>query len=202
MFELFLKGGPIMWPLLVCSLISVTILVERFLYFKGFQKGGGEGMKDIRSALEDGNIAVALEKCKAGDHPLHRVLAEGLAHYQRRGSVRLEEKLEEAALEEVPRFEKGLGALDTIITLAPLLGLLGTIIGMIQSFSIFSLAGSSQPNAITGGIAEALIATAAGLIIAIFTLVGHNFFHKKAMDLTRDIEKGATHLINSLPDTV
>ena len=106
--------------------------------------------------------------------------------------------MEELALRQTPLLHKRLGVLDTVITMAPLLGLLGTITGMIQSFNVVSTAGSSAPTAITGGVAEALIATAAGLTIAIMTLPVYNYLTERVKEIVADMEVRATQLLNIL----
>jgi biopolymer transport protein ExbB len=124
------------------------------------------------------------------DSPLARVLATGLAHRNPSPA----KALEVAAQKEIPVPKHRLTILDTIITLAPLLGLLGTVVGMIGSFDIMSQAGLGQPHAVTGGVAEALIATATGLLIAILTLVPYNYFTSRANEEMEEIEYYASRL--------
>jgi biopolymer transport protein ExbB len=131
-----------------------------------------------------------MESGRRSDLPVARVLAAGLAHR----NPSLSKALEVAAQAEIPILKKRLTILDTIITLAPLLGLLGTITGMISSFGIMSEAGLGQPHAVTGGVAEALIATAAGLLIAILTLIPYNYFSNRAERELEEIEYYASRL--------
>jgi biopolymer transport protein ExbB len=122
--------------------------------------------------VEVGEFDNALKAGRNSPHPIARVLAAGLAHRNPAPA----KAMEAAAQAQIPALKSRLGALDTIITLAPLLGLLGTVVGMIGSFDIMSEAGMGQPHAVTGGVAEALIATATGLLIAILTLIPYNYF--------------------------
>ena len=148
--------------------------------------------------IERGDIAKATKIGDEAGTPLGRVLASGITH--RNPSIA--KALEVAAQKEVPILKKRLTILDTIITLAPLLGLLGTVTGMIGSFGIMSQAGIGQPHAVTGGVAEALIATATGLLIAILTLVPYNYFTSRAEREMEEIEYYASRLELLLGETV
>jgi len=172
--DLFNKGGVVMWPLLACSLVAATVAIERLLYFWRDRRDtaacGGQAERIIDRAAE-GRFDAAAElgrdaRCAAG-----RVLAEGLKHR----AYGLHDTLETAADVEIDRLRHGLSVLDTIITLAPMLGILGTVTGIIRSFHLLGAGGVENPTAVTGGIAEALITTAAGLVVAIFTLVPFNY---------------------------
>jgi biopolymer transport protein ExbB len=191
MFDLIaiiIKGGPIMAPLIFCSVISLAVVIERFLFWRRVSvRQTAERMLNL---VEQGEVTKAAELGRAADSPLARVLAAGLA--QRSPSTT--KALEVAAQKEIPVLKQRLTILDTIITLAPLLGLLGTVVGMIGSFDIMSTAGIGQPHAVTGGVAEALIATATGLLIAILTLVPYNYFSNRAEQEMEQIEYYASRL--------
>jgi biopolymer transport protein ExbB len=176
--SIIVKGGIVMIPLLACSLISLALTIER-LFFWGKIKSQ-KPVQDMLGLVEAGEFDRAMKIGKETPHPIARVLVAGLAHRNPAPA-----KAEAAAQTEIPVLKSRLGALDTIITLAPLLGLLGTVVGMIGSFDIMSEAGMGQPHAVTGGVAEALIATATGLLIAILTLIPYNYFSarvEKEMD--------------------
>lgn len=168
--DIIIKGGIVMIPLLACSLISLTLTIER-LFFWGRIKSR-QPVQNMLGLVESGKFDQALKVGKDSQHPIARVLAAGLAHRNPAPA----KAMEAAAQAHIPALKSRLGALDTIITLAPLLGLLGTVVGMIGSFNIMSEAGMGQPHAVTGGVAEALIATATGLLIAILTLIPYNYF--------------------------
>jgi biopolymer transport protein ExbB len=186
--KLLIKGGVIMIPLLVCSVVSVTIVIERFLYWHRIRSRNlPERMLQL---VERQKIQNALELAKEARDPILKVIAVGIEH----SNPSSEEAMEAATLAEIPRMKQYLPVLDTIVTLAPLLGLLGTITGMISSFGIMSMAGIGQPHAITGGIAEALIATATGLSVAICTLIPYNYFLSKSERKIEEIETYASRL--------
>jgi len=166
--DIIIKGGPVMAPLLGCSIFALTVVIERWLYWRRI--GDRRLAETLLELVERGELSRAAESTQQADAPLVRVIASGIAH---RNAVT--KALEVAAQKEVPVLKRRLTILDTIITLAPLLGLLGTVTGMIGSFGIMSQAGIGQPHAVTGGVAEALIATIAGLAVAIPALACNNF---------------------------
>ncbi len=168
--SIIVRGGIVMVPLLACSLISLTLTIERLIFWGRIKSQ--EAVQSMLRLVDAGKFDEALKIGKDSSHPIARVLAAGLAHRNPAPS----KAMEAAAQAQIPVLKSRLGALDTIITLAPLLGLLGTVVGMIGSFDIMSEAGMGQPHAVTGGVAEALIATATGLLIAILTLIPYNYF--------------------------
>jgi biopolymer transport protein ExbB len=186
------KGGLVMVPLAVCSLLAATVIVERYLALRNADRGGAEVLSAIRRALHAGDGAEALAQCEETASPLAEVLAAGLrAHLV---GLPVSEAMEERMLASQSLLHRRLVVLDTIVTLAPLLGLLGTVLGMISAFQIISIKGTSHPAGITGGVAEALIATASGLAIAIFSLIGYNWCRDKLRRITEEIELRATQL--------
>jgi len=177
MFDLvsiLIKGGPVMVPLFFCSVISLALTIERIMFWTKLKSK--DVLRQILALVENGEFEQALKLGKASGQPIARVLAAGVAHRNPAPA----KAMEAAAQAEIPVLKNRLGILDTIVTLAPLLGLLGTVVGMISSFDIMSETGMGQPHAITGGVAEALIATATGLLIAILTLVAYNYFTARA----------------------
>lgn len=172
--SIIIKGGIVMVPLLACSLISLALTFERFMFWTKLKSK--DVLRQILALVENGEFEQALKIGKASDQPIARVLAAGLAHRNPAPA----KAMEAAAQAEIAVLKRRLGILDTIVTLAPLLGLLGTVVGMIGSFDVMSEAGLGQPHAVTGGVAEALIATATGLLIAILTLIAYNYFTARA----------------------
>ncbi|MEX0803703.1 MAG: MotA/TolQ/ExbB proton channel family protein [Candidatus Binatia bacterium] len=168
--DIIVKGGIVMIPLLACSLISLALTIERIVFWSKLKSK--QVISEILNLVNKGELDKALQLGRKSSQPIARVLAAGLAHRNPAPA----KAMEAAAQAQIPLLKSRLGALDTIITLAPLLGLLGTVVGMIGSFDIMSDAGMGQPHAVTGGVAEALIATATGLLIAILTLVPYNYF--------------------------
>ena len=191
MFELFVKGGPIMWPLLVTSIIALTVVIERVLFLIRTQKNRNPELEEkIFAYCEQEKISEAIEAGKDSRDYVVRVLVYGLEHREWSFS----NALLQAANQELKRFDRGISTLDTIITLAPLLGLLGTVTGMIRSFSLLGNRELEAPAAITGGIAEALIATAFGLSIAIIALIPYNYLNSKLEQARHEIEDASTRL--------
>ena len=196
MWYILVKGGWIMLPLAICSLVTVTIIIERFFFFRGI--GGENRAEEVIGLVRKGLFAEALritDETKGSNLPplpVMKVLSTGIMHPLEAGSM------EAAAITEVAAMKRGLVALDTIVTLSPLLGLLGTIIGMIKSFNVMSAAGLGQPHAVTGGVAEALIATATGIAIAVVTLIPYNYFLANVERETDVIEVWATRLEGAL----
>jgi len=190
------KGGPVMVPLAICSMLALTVIVERYLVLRHADRGGEELIGGIRRALRQGDGLEALAKCEQTTGVVASVLAAGLRAYLK--AAPLTEAMEEQVLSDQRTLNRRLAVLDTIVTLAPLLGLLGTVLGMISSFHIISASGTSHPAGITGGVAEALIATATGLAIAIFSLVGYNWCRDKVRQVLEEVELSATQLENML----
>lgn len=172
--SIIVKGGLVMIPLIACSLISLALTIERIIFWTRLKSK--DVLQQILASVENGEFEQALKLGKASADPIARVLAAGLTHRNPAPA----KAMEAAAQAEIPVLKSRLGVLDTIVTLAPLLGLLGTVVGMIGSFDVMSEAGLGQPHAVTGGVAEALIATATGLLIAILTLVAYNYFTARA----------------------
>jgi biopolymer transport protein ExbB len=168
------KGGIVMIPLMVCSLISLALTIERILFWSKLKSR--EVFHEILTHVEKGEFNQALKLGKGSQQPIARVMAAGIAHRNPAPA----KAMEAAAQAEIPVLKRRLGVLDTIVTLAPLLGLLGTVVGMIGSFDVMADVGMGQPHAVTGGVAEALIATATGLLIAILTLISYNYFTARA----------------------
>ena len=188
--ELFLKGGPIMWPIAVLTLFSVAVIVERVWWWFLLSRNRDAALLDtVLTAVEAGDVAAALKLCGGSADPVLRVISAGITHRH----ASLQGALQAAAGVEIKRAGRFLTAMDTIITLAPLLGLLGTVTGIMGSFSSI---GSSElaVEKVTGGIGEALIATAFGLGIAIVTLVPYNWFHSLVASLQHDIETAANNV--------
>ncbi|WP_378953669.1 MotA/TolQ/ExbB proton channel family protein [Pelosinus sp. sgz500959] len=187
MLDALIKGGWVMLPLVVCSLTAVAVSIEKLLFLRRISISD-HADKVVTFVMKE-QLNEALTISQGTQSPLLHVLSAGIA--QRCNSSKA---MEAAAIVEVDNMKRGLPILDTIITLSPLLGLLGTIIGMISSFQVMSVAGMGQPHAVTGGIAEALIATATGIIVAIVTLIPYNYFLARIERETTKIEHYATRL--------
>ncbi len=183
LFHIFEKGGPIMWPLLAASVIALAVVLERLLFLVN------EGRKRSQKALSNffievgkGNLAAAIEISNRSKDAIVNTLGYALAHRDQS----LGHALAFAETRALKRYRRGLAILDTVITLAPLLGLLGTVTGMMASFSVIG-GDLSSPGAITGGISEALIATAFGLVIAITALLPFNYLNTQIEQIENEM---------------
>jgi biopolymer transport protein ExbB len=191
MLDFFLSGGPVMYPLLACSLIVTTVIIERTIFWTR------TGMHRNRPLLDE-----VMELCRNGDWPavrektrgcrdyVIRILVSGILHRE----FSMIKAMESAAADEVQRMRRFMGVLDTMITVAPLLGIFGTVLGIITSFEMLGTAGIQDPKAVTAGVAQALITTAAGLGIAILSVFPYNYFNAKVDLAAQDMEKYATSL--------
>ncbi len=191
MILIFLKGGPVMWPLLALSLVALTVVFER-LYFAISERArrDHDAVRKILALAEQGDFEQAQRAGARSRDFVARALTFALIHRDPSFS----NALLQAAAEELHRFGRGLSVLDTTITLAPLLGLFGTVTGMIHAFGLLGTAELGAPTAITGGIAEALIATAFGLLIAIIALLPFNFLNTQLEQARHEIETTAAQL--------
>lgn len=199
MWFIIVKGGWMMIPIILCSLVAVATIIERFFFFRRIRKNnrGEEVIELVRKGqVNDARQIVESEKTQ-NSMPLMNVLYAGITHP---GDP--EGAMEAAAIAEISVMKRGFAALDTIITLSPLLGLLGTIIGMINSFNVMASSGLGQPHAVTGGVAEALVCTAAGISVAVITLIPYNYFLARTERETDCIETMATKLELALGPSV
>ena len=189
MQEWMINGGPVMWPLLACSVVSLAIIFERLLFWMivSFRKNQ-KLINRIFTLTENGDFDTAIHEGEASPCLVCRILTSGLAHR----NYGLVQSLEAAAMQEIEKMKRYLSVLDTIITLAPLLGILGTVSGIIISFDLLGTAGIENPQAVSGGIAQALLTTAAGLAIAIVTLIPYNALTRKVEKVTRYLEQLVT----------
>ncbi len=184
--NLFHKGGPVMYLLAFCSLVVVTIGAERFLYFRSSMANTEELAEKIQQLLDRQRIGEAQQLCEQTPGLVGKLAAQGLGAYQREENV--ENTMTAGAMLAAARLRENMRFLSAIVTMAPLLGLLGTVIGMINSFSVFNVQ-SGQPMAITGGVGEALVATAAGLVVAVMALTVHVYFSHRLDQLVTDMEQ-------------
>jgi biopolymer transport protein ExbB len=189
--DLFHKGGPIMYPIAVVAVVAVCIFVERVFWWLRFTaKRSVKQLDEVYEKLESGDLAQAIALSAKSKDPVVRMIHHGLNHRH----TSMQGALEVAAGQELRDAGRYLSAMDTIVTLAPLLGLLGTVTGIMGSFTSM---GNSElaVEKVTGGIGEALIATAAGLGIAIGTLVPMNYFHSRLAGLKFDLEAAANNVL-------
>ena len=191
MLDYFYQGGPIMYPLLLCSIISLTIIIERGIFWiRETRNRKKQLLDDLMTLVEKNDFTEA--KRITGDTKdfVIRIMVCGMVHRE----FSLRDALDMSADEEIARMRRYLPVLDTMITLSPLLGILGTVTGIIYSFHMLGTVGVEHPAMITEGISQALITTAFGLIIAIFSLIPYNYFLSKIEKASLEIEKYGTNL--------
>ena len=191
--QFFLYGGPVMWPILICALVAVAVVGERaFWWIRESARRDPKKLEEILAALENSDTTTAAKIAAGSEDPVIRVIRHGLAHVgHAHGS--LLGALQLAAGIELKRAGRFLTVMDTLVTLAPLLGLLGTVTGLMKAFLNIGNAELSVTG-VTGGIGQALIATACGLGIAIFSLIPFNYFTAKVAQLQFDLETAATNV--------
>lgn len=183
-----------MWPIIACSVVSMAIILERFWTLRKSRVMPGFLLKQIWQLHRDGQLGMAdLEKLKSSS-PLGRILAAGLVNRNHSKEV-MKESIEEVGRQVVHDLERYLNTLGTIASISPLLGLLGTVIGMIKVFSVIVTAGVGDPAVLAGGISEALITTAAGLSVAIPTLMFHRYFMGSVDRLVLGMEEQALKMV-------
>ncbi len=191
MLQLFLSGGPIMYPLLACSVVVLTVVVERLMFWNRVDRTRNQPLvEEVLELSRLGDWSAVREKTRNSKDYIVKILVTGILHRK----FSMIKAMESAAGEEIRRMKRFMTILDTMITVAPLLGIFGTVLGIIQSFDVLGTAGIEHPAAVTGGIAQALITTAAGLGVAIFTVFPYNYFNSRLEGATLSIEQYATSL--------
>ncbi|HTQ11810.1 MAG TPA: MotA/TolQ/ExbB proton channel family protein [Fimbriimonadaceae bacterium] len=193
-------GGVMMYPLILCSIILIALAIERFIMLRR-ANGDGDDLLDYVRANYSANPGEAVSYCDKHGGALGRVMSRGLRNADR-SSDAIEMAMEQEASNELPTLDANLPIIKTIVNISPLLGLLGTIAGMIQSFRAASQVGLSNPTQILGGISEALISTATGISIAVLGFIFYNYFANQSKKIVEDIEFYGAELVNFLTDRV
>jgi biopolymer transport protein ExbB len=191
LFQIIKSGGPVMWPLVLCSLIVATVIFERTLFWLFLEKHRNRKLMDrILALAESGKWAEIKELTAASRDHVIRILVVGILHREYDMAKAMEAETQNL-LHKMQRF---MSVLDTMITVAPLLGILGTVLGIISSFNMLGTEGIADPKLVTTGIAQALLTTAGGLTISIIALIPYNFFNSRIERAIHVIEKYATSL--------
>ena len=194
--ELLLHGGLVLHLILLTSAIAVIVFIERFLHCHRAQINSTEFLNGVRTVLKRNNVVEALSICDATPGPVARLVKTAILNRDH-GRERVREALEEAGLAEVPRLEEKLNLLATIAQLAPLLGLLGTVLGFIQTFYAMQQKGfNAHVGDLSNGIWQALICAAAGLAVAIPAHAGYNYLVSRVNSIVLDMERAATEIVN------
>ena len=191
MLEIFLNGGPVMYPLLACSIIVLTVIIERIFFWINLNKNRNQTLlNEVLELCRQGDWEDVKEKTIGSKDYIIEILIIGILHRE----FSMIKAMESAAAEEIKLMRRYMNVLDTMITVAPLLGIFGTVIGIILSFEVLGSSGIENPEAVTAGIAQALITTATGLGIAILTVFPYNYFNSRVENAAISIEKYATSL--------
>jgi len=201
LYNIFIQGGMIMWPILLCSIIGVAIIVDRFIVLRKTRINVPAFLVRIRGLIKKNDIDGAISYCMEEKSPIANIIRKGLKKF-RYGHERVKESIENAGRQEIGKLEKGLMILASIAGIAPLLGFLGTVTGMISAFmTIQALQGAASPSALAGGIWEALVTTAFGLMVGIPALAFYNYFLSKIKKLIDDMETVANDVVDIMQDT-
>ena len=198
--DIFLKGGIVMWPLLLFSVVALFFIVERFFVLRTAKVNVPEFLAKLRKALiVNRSIRDAVKVCEQYQGPVASIMKAGLLKYGH-PKEDVEKTIENAALYEMGRLERNMVWIATVANVAPLLGFFGTVYGMINSFEALAEAGLSNPGLVAAGISEALITTAGGLAVAIPTQLAYNFFMARINKFVRDIETSTNMLLETFSE--
>jgi biopolymer transport protein ExbB len=195
MYELFLKGGILMYPIAFCSIIAVGIFLERMWVLRRGRVLPRDFLIEVEDLVMRRKRSEAITLCKRNNSSIAHVIRVGIENYGKKRDV-IKEKIEEVGRREAASLERYINVIGTIAGISPLLGLLGTVSGMIKSFNIISLQGVADPASLAGGISEALITTAAGLVVAIPTFVIYRYLMNKADSLILEMEENSIRIVD------
>lgn len=194
--QFLFRGGFMMYPLLLSAFIALTAIVERFYLFHRYYKMLFGFIDKIEELVRLGDVGQAQKECQEHPAPVSAVLAEGIEHFEN-PIEEMELAMKNEGESWVPQMEKHIHVIDTVITAAPLMGLLGTITGMMSSFRVLANSGVNDPGAITGGVSEALIATATGLVIALICLGAYNYLSNMIKNFIYEMESASSRLVEA-----
>lgn len=198
--ELLSHGGLMMWLLLVAGAVAVAVFIERLLHYHREQINSLDFINGVRNVLKRDNVVEAISICDATPGPVARLVKTAILNRER-GRDGVRESLEDAGLVEVPRLEDKLALLATIAQIAPIMGLLGTVLGFIDVFRVLQTAGVSAPaTQLAGGVWQALVCTGAGLAVAIPCYAGYNYLVSRVNEIVVDMEKASSEIVNLLTD--
>ena len=203
LWQTFLAGGPVMWPILLCSIFALAIILDKFWHLNKIRIDTQQFLSSILDKMKRHQVKEALEICEKTKSPISHILKAGILKYDR-PRPQIKEAIEDASLYEIPRLEKNLTMLATIAHISPLLGLLGTVTGMVRCFQTIQAKATSfhpvSPGDLAGGIWEALLTTVAGLIVAIPTFIIYNYLVSRINSFILEMEKASTELVNFLTE--
>ncbi len=205
MIEIIQKGGPVMYPIILCSILALAIVIERVYHLYKAKIDTKDFMNNVEITIKRNRIAEAIKICDKTPGPIAHIVKAGIMKHDR-SRQEIRESIEDAGHQEVPRLERHLSLLATIAHISPLLGLLGTVTGMVRAFQIIQEKSASfnpvSPGDLAGGIWEALLTTVAGLIVAIPTVVLYNYLVNRVDEFVLVMERSATEVINILSQRI
>lgn len=198
MLEILQKGGPLMWIILLCSVVALGVFFERLIYLHKASIRVGELLGGISLLIRNGRTEEALGECSASYGPVARILQAALMRPYEERSV-LQSVTTDAALLEIPKLERNLPILSSLAYVAPLVGLLGTVLGLLDAFLILSAHGGYATTAeLSRSVYESLLNAAAGLGVAIPAFLGHSYLTSRVNDIIHDMERGGIEVVNLL----
>src|SRR6056297_30785 len=200
MREFFARGGPVMWMLLIVVIFELIVIIERLIVYIKASRSAKKFFVEFKSHLVQGNVDEAVEICEATPGPVPSIMRAGLLKYQQTdGDMdEVEKAIDQTSETELSFLEKGLTFLQTGFTISPMIGFLGTVVGMIHAFDAIAMAGSVEATVVASGISEALITTASGLAVAIPMSLAYNYFTSKVNSIILSIEESTREFINIL----
>lgn len=194
-FSVIAKGGYVMYPIVACSVIALAVFIERWYVLRYSRERIRKYLRVVRKLLSQRDLRGLLELSSRHPNPASRIILAGLKKYFNGHPREAREAMENVASFELPFFEKRLSTLVVVANISPLLGLLGTVTGMIRTFAVIAAVGVGKPTEMAGGISEALLTTAAGLSVAIPTVVMHHYLSHLSESIVGDIERVAGEVL-------
>jgi biopolymer transport protein ExbB len=202
-FQILMAGGPVMWPIFLASVFALAIIIEKLWHLHKINIDTQDFLKNILEKMKRHDTKEALKVCESAKSPIATILKAGILKYGR-PKQQIVEAIGDASLYEIPKLERNLNALATIAHISPLLGLLGTVTGMVRCFQTIQAKASSfhpvSPGDLAGGIWEALLTTVAGLVVAIPTFTIYNYLVGRINNFILEMEKASTELVNFLTE--
>jgi biopolymer transport protein ExbB len=195
MLELFQMGGALMYPILICSIIALAIFLDRVWTYQSLKRSSAPLFNEVVRLVRAGQCEQALQLCQQQGTPMGRILQVPLRH-QGASRAHLKTLAEEVGHRETAALERYLGLLGTIATISPLLGLLGTVLGMIRAFTVIASEGVGTPATLGGGISEALLTTAAGLSVAVPTILLHKYLSSRVDNSILEMEEYTMRIVD------
>lgn len=201
LWELFQRGGPVMWPILLCSIVALAVVLDRAYHLRKARIDTDHFLETISASLKRNKIVEAMDVCDQTPGPIARILKAGIMKHDR-SRQEMREAIEDAGIQEVSYLERYLAVLATVAQVAPLLGLLGTVTGMVSAFQVIQEKATAMsqvnPGDLAGGIWEALLTTVFGLCVAIPALVAYNWLVNWVNHFVLDMERSAAELVEVL----